>query len=504
LVIGDRYEVIRRIGKGGMGAVYELRHQRLDRRFALKTLRSDLIADPEALGRFRREADIIAKLRHPHIVEIIDWDTLDDGSPCMIMEYLDGETLAARLKRSGPLPWPALAQIADQVLSALALAHSADIVHRDLTPWNVFLAVDDAGEVRAKLLDFGISKIRSTHTLSTNDEAVLGTPAYMSPEQADGKHELVGPSSDVWAMGAILFKMATGEDAFSASSVPSILYRVCYQEPESLVEHRPDAPPAFVELVDRALSRDPARRITDAEQLREGVRASLADLAPGAFLEPLRAPAPRIALPLEPGPETGDGPPAPGSEPPAAEPDRKVESETLDAPAPAQDHEAPDVRHRGRRWLAAAGVAGIVGIAGIAVAVLGLDRGSPSGPSEPAAEAISPAQDASPDAAQPPAMITLELDSSPRGAFVYRESDGRLLGRTPHREVVEKDSGMLVFRVKLEGHESERVEMATDVDRTELVQLREVRARPKPRAKPHRREEQKPERKKGEPLSPPF
>ena len=509
LVIGDRYQVIRRIGEGGMGAVYELRHQRLGHRFALKTLRSDLVQDPEALARFRREADIIAKLRHPHIVEIIGWELLDDGSPCMIMEYLEGETLAARLKRSGPLGWPELAQIADQVLSALALAHRADIVHRDLTPWNVFLAVDDAGEIRAKLLDFGISKIRSTGTLSTHDESVLGTPAYMSPEQADGQRELVGPASDVWAMGAILFKMATGKAAFSANSVPATLYRICYQEPESLVEHRPDAPPEFVELVGRTLSRDPERRITDADRLREGLRAALTEVAPGAFLAPIRAPARRVALPLEPGPPTGDEARSPSSERPAVE----SEEEGVSASASARDQPVEPPRRRNPlRWVGA----GVVGIAAMVALVLGLVGGASKEGSAPVAAAGASFPDASPrpspdsaagaltDARPSPATVTLELDSSPRGADVYREPDGRLVGRTPYREVVARGLGRVVFQVKLKGHRSERVEMTTDADRTELVQLRRTGARTTSRAKPKHREVHKPARKKGEPLSPPF
>ncbi len=501
-VLGGRYQVVRRIGKGGMGAVYELRHRDLGRRFALKTMWSDLAEHPEALGRFRREAEIIAKLRHPHIVEIVDWDVLDDGSPCMVMEYLDGETLAQRLKRDGRLAWHVLARISDQVLSALSLAHHADVVHRDLTPWNIFLAADDAGEIRAKLLDFGISKIRSARTLSTNDESVLGTPAYMSPEQAEGKHEIVGPATDVWAMGAILFKMATGKDAFSASSVPSTLYRICYGEPESLIEHRPDAPAAFVELVGRALSRDPDRRVTDADRLREGLRTALGDTAPSAFVEPLRAPPARIPLPLEPGPQTGDPAPAPDAAPATPHLDSESTAASHAARGPTSDEEMGEVRHAARYWLAGLGLLVIIGILAFAIA-----RGSRSEESQ--REAATPAARMSPDASfpdaqPPPAVVTLVLRSSPRGAYVYREADGHLLGRTPYREKVEKGSSASVFRVTLKGHEDELVEMPTDADHTELVKLRRIRSSPKPHAKPKHRGTPEQERKKGEPLPPPL
>jgi eukaryotic-like serine/threonine-protein kinase len=285
-IIGGRYEVVRLIGKGAHGSVYEVKSTRLARSFAMKTLTSEKAGDARSLERFRREADVIARLKHPNIVEVIDWETLDDGSPAMIMEYLRGEDLATRIE-AGPLAWPLLARIAEEMLAAVSIAHAHGVVHRDLKPENVFLAKDDAGDERVKLLDFGVSKVRDAKGFVTTDDTVLGTPAYMSPEQADGRLDDVGTHSDVWSAGAILFEMATGEVAFSAPSVPSILYKICHGKPASMLEHRPDAPPAFVELVTDAFTKETKGRIADVAVLRARLRESLADLPGVRFAEPL-------------------------------------------------------------------------------------------------------------------------------------------------------------------------------------------------------------------------
>jgi hypothetical protein len=165
-------------------------------------------------------------------------------------------------------------------------------------------------------------------------------------------------------------------------------------------------------------------------------------------------------------------------------------------------HDDGLVPRRSKLWLAGVGLAGIAAIVAVAV---GLTTSGPSSTGrDGAAVVVSASPDSAPAAPPQPVMVTLVLESSPRGAYVYREADGHLLGRTPHREVVEKNSGRVVFRVKLDGHRSERVEMATDADRTRSVQLSKVRARSKPRVESKRREKSEPERKKGEPISPPM
>ena len=278
-VIGGRYEIVRLIGRGGMGAIYEVRNTRLGRSFAMKTLIGDAASDADVLSRFRREADVIARVKHPNIVEVIDWETLDDGSPCMILEYLQGEDLARRIRDAAPLPWPVIAKVGDQVLSALSIAHASNIIHRDLKPQNIFLAHDDSGDERAKLLDFGVSKIRDSQSLVTTDARLIGTPSYMAPEQAEGRHEDVGPATDLWAMGAILYEMATGDLAFDGTNMPAVLYKICSKEPEPITGRRPDAPAAFVDLILEVLTRDHDARVSDADVFRVRLRESLSSVA---------------------------------------------------------------------------------------------------------------------------------------------------------------------------------------------------------------------------------
>jgi serine/threonine protein kinase len=270
-LIGGRYLVRRRLASGGMCAIYELGHRVLNRRFALKILAPELAADPYALARFGREAEVVAGLCHPNVVSILDWDQLEDGSPFLVMELLDGEDLLARIAGRGGLPLDEIARIADELLAGLTVAHRAGIVHRDLKPSNIFLARDGAGGERAVLLDFGISKLRGVETLSGLQESV-GTPLYMAPEQVRAQQDEVGPAADVWSMGAILHEMATGSPAFDADNLPAIVHRVLCGRPTPLRRRRPDLPDSFERLVARALDPDPARRPRDAEALRAELR----------------------------------------------------------------------------------------------------------------------------------------------------------------------------------------------------------------------------------------
>ncbi|MBI5480692.1 MAG: serine/threonine protein kinase [Deltaproteobacteria bacterium] len=431
-VVGDKYEVIRLIGKGGMGAVYEVRHRELGSSFALKKLNPDLLDDAESLTRFRREAQVVARFRHPGIVGVSDWENLEDGSPCIIMELLTGEDLGTRLKRGG-LQWPMLASVADQVLSALAVAHRGGIVHRDLKPQNIFLARDDTGEERAKILDFGLSKVRGGG-VTTTSERLLGTPSYMSPEQADGQAATLGPETDVWAMGAILAEMATGKQAFSAPSIPAVLYRICFGQPEPLTILRPDAPAAFVDLVGRALSRDPAWRLRAVDELRAGLRAALAGVAAGAVPE---------LVPAGGSGQVASAPPASAprgsvpraSVPRGSVPDMSVPSGSLlaaewEGPTAAfpADPSLQDAPPRSKLPLVlVAAAAGLV--AAVAVALVAVRPGSK--PPPPPAPVVAAPVDAAPAPARtaPPRRTVTVLVNSTPVADVFRGLEER--GQTP-------------------------------------------------------------------------
>jgi serine/threonine protein kinase len=265
-ILSGTYEIVRRIGAGGMGAVYEARHLRLQhRRVAIKVLLRELAGDAEAFARFRREAEIGARLGHPHIINVTDWDQLPDGSPFMVMDFLSGEDLASRLER-GPIPYGEGVRILREVGSALAAAHRHGIIHRDLKPQNVFLVpVEGAsGEVtHVKVLDFGISKIADSRTVLTQETAVLGTPQYMAPEQALGKLSDIDPRTDQFALAAMAYELLTGQPAFEAETLTAALFKVVYTEPRPLKELAPALPSHAIAAIERGMAKKREERFAD-------------------------------------------------------------------------------------------------------------------------------------------------------------------------------------------------------------------------------------------------
>ena len=235
-VIADTYTIEALLGRGGMGAVFLASHKRLPgKKVAIKMLHAE-ISDEETLARFKREAQIASLLGHPNIVHVEDFDVMPDGTPYLVLEYLQGETLAQRL-RGGPLPTELIFSIVRQIGSALAAAHRAGVVHRDLKPQNIFLVpteLDGREFEQVKVLDFGISKMRGSQTVKTQETALLGTPQYMAPEQATGKHDSVDERTDIFALGAIVYEMVTGHPAFVGASIPEVVFKVVYEQPAPL------------------------------------------------------------------------------------------------------------------------------------------------------------------------------------------------------------------------------------------------------------------------------
>ena len=235
-VIDDTYTIEALIGRGGMGAVFLASHKRLaGKKVAIKMLLAELGGD-EILARFKREADIASTLDHPNIVKVENYNVLPDGTPYIAYEFLQGESLAQRMA-AGPLPLDQVYSIIRGVGSALAAAHRAGIVHRDLKPQNIFLVQSEvAGNAveMAKVLDFGISKLRGSQTVKTQDSTLLGTPQYMAPEQATGQHANVDERTDIFALGAIVYEMVTGRPAFSGASIPEVVFKVVYEQPAPL------------------------------------------------------------------------------------------------------------------------------------------------------------------------------------------------------------------------------------------------------------------------------
>jgi eukaryotic-like serine/threonine-protein kinase len=255
VTIANTYTIEGLLGKGGMGSVFLASHARLPgKRVAIKVLHTEVTND-EVLARFRREAEIASKLGHPNIVTVHDFNALDDGSPYLVLEYLVGEPLDERMKR-GPMPLETVLVIARQVGSALAAAHREGIVHRDLKPQNIFLvATEIEGRVAeiAKVLDFGISKIRGSETVKTQENTMLGTPQYMSPEQATGRQNDVDGRADQFALAVIVHEMITGQPAFPGTSIPEVVFKVVYEEPVSLASVAPTTPAHVIDAVAHAM-----------------------------------------------------------------------------------------------------------------------------------------------------------------------------------------------------------------------------------------------------------
>ena len=297
-VLNGTYRITGPLARGGMGAIYAAENARLTgKRYAIKMLHRAFAASEEMFQRFRREAEIASQLGHEHIVEVHDFNVTEDGEAYMVMEYLAGEDLAARIAR-GALPLGDVVRIVDQLASALGAAHAAGIVHRDLKPQNLFLIERGGRSDFVKVLDFGISKVRDAQSLITREQAVLGTPFYMSPEQAMGQGRDVDPRTDVFSLGAIIWEMLTGEIAFASDTIPGALYKVVHVEPRPVHELRTELPPALTDVLSRAMAKDRAARTPSVQQ----VAAELAQVAaratpwPGASLAGVSASAPmRIA-----------------------------------------------------------------------------------------------------------------------------------------------------------------------------------------------------------------
>ena len=274
-IIAGTYRIIRLIGEGGMGAVYEARHTRLPRRFAVKVLFQHVAEHSEAVERFRQEAMICSELGHPHIVDVVDFNFTEDGTPYLVMEHLDGENLEDRLEQEQWLELDAISAILNQTASALDAVHKRGIIHRDLKPQNMFLCQRE-GEDKdyVKVLDFGISKVSGSSAVHTRAHIVIGTPWYMSPEQAKGQAATLDHRTDVFALGSMTYEMIGGRPPFMGDTPDSVLYQVVHEQPEPLSQLREGITPAIEAVVARAMAKKPDDRYDNlSEMARDFARA---------------------------------------------------------------------------------------------------------------------------------------------------------------------------------------------------------------------------------------
>lgn len=435
--LAERYEITREIGRGGMGVVYEARHALIGKRVAVKVLLEKYAAKDQVIARLEQEARLASSIGHEHIVDITDFGSTNDGRRFVVMEYLEGESLAARIARQGNLDQARLIAIGRQIASALGAAHEKGIVHRDLKPENVFL-VERAGIDFVKVVDFGISK-----TMRPGDETnvsprltqtgmVLGTPLYMSPEQGRGDDDL-DHRIDVWALGVILFEGATGEVPFRGANYLSVISQVLSEPVRPPSEIRPDLPISadFDSVVLRALAKDREQRYQSMDEFE-------ADL---------------VALAEH----------------------RPVAAATVRRETHADGHRS---RLRMVGWLAALGAV-IWGTSLAASAMLGDPSELQPAAAPPLEQPVGPPPEPAPAPAvapAPPNKVTIRIESKPEGAQVF--AGDRLLGTTNlDLTRVEQDRPETLRLVK-EGYEDAEAKFnpATDGAATVLVEL--TRARP--------------------------
>jgi serine/threonine-protein kinase len=274
-VLKETYRIVRPLAEGGCGEVYLAAHTRLPGAFAVKVLHSRLTRDREALARFRQEAEITSTLRHPHIVQVFDFNVTDDGHvPYLVMELLEGVSLAD-LGRSGqPLDPHRAINIIEQIAQALHAAHGHGVVHRDLKPENVMLLSVGGTEDFVKVLDFGISQA-SWRTRLTDNDRVSGTPQYMAPEQAQGLREQIDHRTDQFSLAAIAYTLFTGREPFSGDNPIAVLYQVVHNEPPAPAEANPALAGAVGDVIVRGLSKAPADRFADVLEFAAALRGAV-------------------------------------------------------------------------------------------------------------------------------------------------------------------------------------------------------------------------------------
>ncbi len=490
-MIGERfgnYRALSLLGEGGMGAVYLAEHPEIGRKVAVKVLRVELGRDPQLLQRFLNEARAANAIRHPGIIEILDAGSTMAGVPYLVMELLEGESLAARIDRLGRLSLGEALEIGYQTASALEAAHRKGIVHRDLKPDNLFLVADpaDPSRERVKVLDFGIAKLQQTPfdggPLKTRTGTLMGTPVYMSPEQCLGNRE-VDHRTDVYALGVILFEMLCGKPPFYSDGFGDLVNLHLNAPPPSPRAARADLPEAVDALLLRALAKRPADRFSSMAELQGALRAA----APTGT-EVRGVSSPRLPATLPPRRAELAGAPTVGLATPGATGPERGGTTFSES---AAERPRRDPRRSPLRPVILAGVA----MAAVAASLLLMRparppaEGTGAGTSAPAPAAPAPAA-ATPGAgprplpapAEAPGRVRWSIETVPPGAAVVDVDTGERWGETP---LVVERAPVPSVRLRVEKAGFAPRLLQTDGDRHRTLELRLEGART--RARPARR-----------------
>jgi len=505
-----------------MGAVYVAEHILIGRQAAIKVLRREMSHRKDVVTRFFNEARAATAVKHPGIVEIYDFGYQADGCAYIVMEYLEGETLSARLRRIGPLPAARAAALGRQVAGALGAAHGKGVIHRDLKPANIFIVRDPdvADGERTKILDFGIAKLAAGDQpgiLKTRTGEVIGTPVYMSPEQSKGAGN-VDARTDLYALGCILFEMVCGRPPFVAEGGGEVMAQHIY-EPVPAPSSIAPVTPELEQFLLRALAKDREQRFQSAEEMSAALQMAVPAESRVPASPPSQAPARAASVPAPP-PQT-----------------------TLSA-ANSTVRSAPTGRRRS--WIASAVAVAMISGGATAIAIrqrsgAGASSVKPPEPASPAPESqlpdpgtpepssaqqapippesptppglvvaptpepTPPTQESTPStrvstppaADEPPAHVTIKLASDPRGADVYRMPQGVLIGTTPLTYPMNAIEGKIVPIVKRHGYVDRELAVPADRDTDQTVIL--ARAAP---TRPHEPERPGPRSRSAPPGKP--
>ena len=282
LAAGDlvgEYQITNKLGEGGMGVVYGAVHPEIGKRVAIKVLAPHAAAYPDLIRRLKEEARAVNKIKHPNIVDIFAFNRLADGRHYFVMEYLEGESLAARIAR-GPISLAEVRRFLAQVCDALQAAHDAGVIHRDLKPDNIWICAPQLGESRIKLLDFGIAKLSDPiHGNATLVGSSMGTPQYMPPEQGLGR--AIDQRTDVYALGVVLYQLFTGTLPFDGETAQEIVFKHVTEAPVPPSQHRRIEPPGMEQIILDCLAKAPAERPSSVYELGARIEAAF-DSQPSA------------------------------------------------------------------------------------------------------------------------------------------------------------------------------------------------------------------------------
>jgi serine/threonine-protein kinase len=276
-ILDQRYRIIRKIGQGGMGSVWEAEHITIRKRFAIKLLHGAPGRSESTMERLMNEARAASKIGHQNIVEVSDFGSTARGEPYFVMEYLEGRSLGEYMKARGPLPWVEALEILEQLTDALDAAHDVGVIHADLKPDNIFLVHRRDGKIQCKVLDFGIARVTQVGgdaTRYTRTSSIRGTPSYMSPEQARG--ERVTNASDIYSLACLAYHALTGARPFPAKSLAELVYHHLFEFPRAMREVAPelDIPIAADTVIRRAMCKDPALRFASMSEMGAALAAA--------------------------------------------------------------------------------------------------------------------------------------------------------------------------------------------------------------------------------------